>query len=182
MTREQVVTRPPQSTQQLGQCFLDAYQLTGKKIFLGESIRSARALACTQRGNGRWNVAGLIPTGCMGGSEISLITENPAGESENPGALKTAVEFSQNLAAALEESSLVAPQWLLEMTSKATQALEGMPVAPVKSLGNYIDQSTQADTFVYSREDLIKNNPDGFQTTEDLVNQCYAMIRNLVSI
>ena len=181
LSRDQVVTRLPQSTQQLGQCFLDAFAVTGRIQLLGESMRSARALACVQNQNGSWEASAFMDANCLDGDGVLAKVSGVVGETVDEDSHDLALIFSRNLATVLGGSPHGPPQWLLEMIDAAervsttnTQPASGSPM-------DYVNAQSRSTDYHYQRDQLMENNPDGLQTTEDLVNQCYAMIRALRS-
>jgi hypothetical protein len=184
LSSDKVVLRPPQSAQQIGQCFVDAYRITGWDRLLDESIRVARALACTQGPSGGWpSVAGLARDCSQGGPVVQSGSVDT--DDQNSGAiLATATEFISNLMETLRASQRAVPQWLMTMNATANQALneESFQTGQDTRLDKYIDIGFGSGGLSYDRGDLLTNNPNGLQSTQDLVNQCYAAIRKVASI
>jgi len=180
--RDQVVTRPPQSAQQLGQCFLDAYRVIGRQQLLNQSIRVARALACSQSEEGNWpDVARLRPA-CMNSDLLGPTSATANDNVSEAAGLQTVAEFLGNLIVELEKSPEQVPDWLLATSTRANESLHNTPnpATGAVKIENYLSPDFGVKGITYNRAELLGKNPDGFQSSQDLANQCYAAIRKTI--
>ena len=179
LSSAQVVARIPQSTQQMGQCFLDAYKATGRPQLLGAAMRSARALACVQDRDGNWETSAGMPPGCLDADDQVDRISGYSGEIVDADSHGFVLVFARNLATALENSPHGPPRWLLEMVDAGERASTSANLPATGQAANKVDPASDAPDYNFQRELIMASNPDGLQTTEDLVNQCYSMIRAL---
>ena len=111
LSDQEILVRPPGSTQEVGGCFLGSYEVSGLAIFRRAAIAAARALHCAQGRLGGWfEEAALIPA-CL---------ENDTGEARrgdreatlDNGTVPSALSFLMNLRGALRSEGSSVPSWL----------------------------------------------------------------------
>jgi hypothetical protein len=179
LTRNVVVSQLPHSTQQIGQCFLSANQIVSHPQLLDEAMAAAKALACTQSPQGNWHIASTQSDKCEPGDHTGPRTVNP--ELVDSESLASIFEFANSLKNELAVSSKNVPDWLDNMITRATPLLESTrvlsqtPGNPPKWLAPPGVKISYKDN-VFDHDNLSKNNPDGYQTTMELVQQCQAAI------
>jgi hypothetical protein len=179
LTGNVVVSQLPHSAQQIGQCFLSANQVVSHPRLLDEAMAAAKALACTQTTEGNWHIATTQSENCEPGNQAGSQAVNP--ELVDRDSLVSIVDFGHNLKYELTASSENVPEWLDNMISNATPLLDDTGTyahAPgdlpkwLAPPGNKISY----EDYVIDYSELNKNNPDGFQTTMELAQQCQAAI------
>ncbi len=123
-----VVTRPPGSAQELGDCFAEVARVTGSKSLLIHALHIGRALYCTQTKGGGW-ASNSVASGKCGGRDFVRRPDKHA--TFDDGTMASILYFAFDLSDLLAERGLNAPLWLNNMVSRGlsfivkTQSADG---------------------------------------------------------
>jgi PelA/Pel-15E family pectate lyase len=112
LSENEIIVRPPGSTQEVGQCMRRAFHVTRDELFQGVANSAGRALACAQRFGGGWNEEAALHKPCGGSHRAAGADREDRPMSFDDAATPSAIEFLLDLDSDLAAASGGKPPWL----------------------------------------------------------------------
>ena len=123
MGPDEILVRPPGSTQEVGQCMRQMYHLTGDEIFLNIAVSAGQALSCAQRHGGGWSsVARLIPP-CGAPRHADGVDDRKRPMTLDDRATPSAIDFLMDIDTTMRKKGEPSPEWLMSAIDQALNSL-----------------------------------------------------------
>jgi len=186
LQRSRIVTRPPQSAQQIGVCFLEAHHVLSRKQFLESAVDVGRALACSQSDSGGWNQVGTVTQSCDSRRQTEDVLPDELSVSIAASIIRFSLLLEEQLL--LEEETI--PKWLRKMIDSADAFVGQYSVQN----GNMVHSQSENDleeqvggekllrNLKFDTRILRKENEHGYQTTQELVNRCLVAVEHVAGL